>query len=226
MYSASQFPLRQGISRWGSSQNLDEQVNWRTKAFQDCAVHSKRGRWYQNDLPRQSSPEPRHPFRTHPRVTDFKAAMHDERYKRWNAPLQIDRTSNLGGVGFTKLELHVPSVEALNVEDHFLSPSLDNLRSFRKHPYPWSRNVLNTTMAERDRLFKRFNARPKMPTEKYKSHYLDANTQGSRPAGPFSAFLTSDESKDGGWKLDISASVKVLAFFLTLLWLISLNITF
>jgi hypothetical protein len=88
-----------------------------------------------------------------------------------------------------------PSVEELKIEDAFLSPSLDALRSFRTCPYPWvETKVYTDAMAMRDQKFKRYNARPKKVVDPYSPHCLDPQAEAAK-SGAFGPHVVSVEDK-------------------------------
>ncbi len=66
--------------------------------------------------------------------------MRNDKYKWWNAPPKTDIRTTAEEARSGEFELHVPSVEGLNIDAPFLSPTRDGLRSFRKHPHPWAQN--------------------------------------------------------------------------------------
>jgi hypothetical protein len=87
------------------------------------------------------------------------------------------------------------SVEELKIEEPFLSPSLDALRSFHTCPYPWVQTKAHTdAMVMRDQKFKRYNARPKKVVDPYSPHCLDPKAEAAK-SGAFGSHVASVEDK-------------------------------
>jgi hypothetical protein len=171
MNAASRFfPSR---SYWEPIRPSGEEVAERVQAYKHCDAHPKRDPQTDTSL-YASSVNPAQPFRTQIKASEFKVAMRDKEFKWWNAPPKTNPKSKLEAAKSGKLELHVPSVEALDIDAPFLSPSRDSLRSFRAASY----------QLERDRLFKLYNrnGRSKVSVGAHDTHYLNHNTHAKLPA--------------------------------------------
>jgi hypothetical protein len=183
------FPSR---SYWEPIRPSDEEVAERVQAYKHCGAHPKRDSQTDTSL-YSSSVDPAQPFRTQIKAPEFKVAMRDKKFKWWNAPPKTDPKSKLEAAKSGKLELHVPSVEALDIDAPFLSPSRDGLRSFRAASYQ---------LVERDRLFKLYNGngRSKEPVGAYEAHYLDHNTHAKLPAAePKEEKPSAEVERIGTW---------------------------
>jgi hypothetical protein len=179
MSTPQSFPAR--TYPWERPRVSDNSVPERVDAFRRS-----------NSRPRQNirtpTPDPA-PARTRPfplvqdEVPDITISMRNDKFKWWNAPPKTDAGTKAEEARSGEFELHVPSVEGLNIDAPFLSPTRDGLRSFRNHPHPWAQNnAQNDAMNMRDQKFKQFNGRPAEPAQPYESQYLDHNTQGAIPA--------------------------------------------
>ena len=221
MFASQSFPARPQPSR--RAQAADNSVSERVDAFR-----RSNGRPRQNIRTPNPDPVPA-PTRPFPWVQnvvpDITISMRDEKFKWWNAPPKTDEESKAEAARTGKFEFHVPSVEGLDSNAPFLSPSRDALRSFRNHPHPWGQTkAQNDATGLRDRKFKQYNSRPAQaspPITSYSSQYLDHDTQGAIPGAQepcmdcpddgtaWSDFLHDARDWIGNW---IGYLVLVLAF--------------